>query len=107
MTALDEIVKRHDVLSREGFNNAMTEARNISEGELRFFLSYSSDGQSSDFKKKIAVAKAEIDRRQIAEQRKLAWITAAAGIAGVIVGAIITFVLTKYGLPSSLPPVKP
>jgi hypothetical protein len=42
----------------------------------------------------IALAKAELGRREAAEQRKLVWISAASGLGGVIVGAILTAVLT-------------
>lgn len=94
MGKLQTIVQNHDIMSDAGFSSAIEEARTVSEGELHFVAGYDPGPQSKPFQHMIALAKAELGRREAAEQRKLVWISAASGLTGVIVGAILTAVLT-------------
>ena len=89
MVTLQEIVRSHDIKKPAGFNLAIRQARVLSDGELHFVAGYDPGPQSKEFKEMIALAKAQIGRRQAAEQRKLAWISAGAGLIGVIVGAVL------------------
>ena len=89
MGTLQDIVKSHDIKTPTGFNQAIKQASGLSDGELHFVAGFDPGAQSKEFKEMIALAKAEIGRRQAAEQRKLAWISAGAGLIGVIVGAVL------------------
>ena len=94
MGRLQKIVEAHDIMSDAGFAKALKEAQSVSEGELHFVAGYDPGPQSKSFQHMIAIAKAELGRRDAAEQRKLAWISAASGLSGVIVGALLTALLT-------------
>lgn len=94
MGRLQAIVEAHDIISDIGFAQALREARSVSEGELHYVAGFDPGPQSQAFKHMIALAKAELGRRDAAEQRKLVWISAASGLSGVIVGAVLTALLT-------------
>jgi hypothetical protein len=89
MGTLQDIVKSHDIQSPTGFDQAIKQARGISDGQLHYVAGFDPGAQSKEFKEMIALAKAEIGRREAAEQRKLVWISAGAGLLGVGVGAVL------------------
>ena len=88
MGTLQDIVEAYNIHDREGFARAIKKAKKVSEGELYFVAGSDPDQKSKNYKEMIALAKAEIGRRQAAEQRKLVWISAGAGLLGVGVRAI-------------------
>lgn len=95
MGVIDQLIKENgDITSKEGFDKVMKGAAKAPDGELFYLLTYSSDGQSVDFKKKQAIARAELDRRQFKAQRGLVWVSAVVGVAGVLVGAALQAILT-------------
>lgn len=89
MGALQKIVRTHNIQDEEGFAAAMKEAARVSEGELRFFLTYDPGGQSHEFRLQLALARAELDRRSFHGQKRLARVAGYFGLAGVIVGAML------------------
>jgi hypothetical protein len=89
MGTLQDIVKTHDIKTPTGFKQAIKQAKCLSDGELHFVAGFDPGAQSKEFKEMIALAKAEIGRRQAAEQRNLVWISAGAGFLGVAVGAVL------------------
>lgn len=93
---LDKVidVEGVNISEAEGYARAMRAAKSATEGELRFYLAYNPDGQSHNFKCKQAIARSELERRAFSAQRWLVVISSFSGIAGVIVGSIIT-VLAK------------
>ncbi|MCA0257462.1 MAG: hypothetical protein LCH47_12825 [Proteobacteria bacterium] len=92
---IDQIIATNDICTKDGFDKAMREAEHLSEGELRYILSYDPGAQGVDFKKKQALARAEIDRRSFLEHKKIVWVSATFGFIGVIAGALLQTVLTK------------
>lgn len=94
MGQVEDIIKRHEVFTQDGFERAMREVKHVPEGELHHMAAYSpSGGYDKPFQKAIALARAELGRRAAAEQRKLIWITAGIGFLGVVVGAVLQSVL--------------
>lgn len=105
MGQVEDIIKRHDVFTQDGFERAMREVKHVPEGELHHLAAYSpSGGHDKPFQKAIALARAELGRRAAAEQRKAIWITAIVGLLGVIVGAVLQPVLTVV-IPIMLAPL--
>ena len=94
MGHIEDIVKDHDVFTQDGFERAMQKVKHVPEGELHHLAGYSpSGGYCKPFQKAIALARAELGRRAAAEQRKLSWITAFVGFIGVMVGAVLQYIL--------------
>lgn len=89
MGAIQNVVDKNDIATSQGFTSAMKDMVNVSEGEIRFLLTFDPVGQTSKFKKQQALAKAELGRRAYREQKKLTWITASMGLVGVVVGAVL------------------
>jgi len=89
MGAIQEIVKNNDITTHQGFQNAMKAMKSVSDGEIHYILAYETTGQSQDFKRQYALAKAERDRRSFAEQKKLTILAAISGLIGVIIGALL------------------
>lgn len=93
MGKVQDICKRYDIRTLDGFEAAMKEMRGISEGELRFILCYESGGQSRAFKEQQVLAKSEMERREFLEKRKLTFWTWLIGFSGVIMGAALQALL--------------
>lgn len=94
MGQVEDIIKRHNVFTQDGFERAMREAKRAPEGELHHLAGYSpSGGYNKPFQQAIALARAELGRRAAVEQKRLIWITAGMGLLGVIVGAVLQPVL--------------
>lgn len=94
MGQVEDIIKRHDVFTNDGFEHAMREVKHVPEGELHHLAAYCpSGGYDKAFQKAIALARAELGRRAAAEQKKLVWITAIVGFVGVLLGAVLQFFL--------------
>lgn len=93
MGDVQNIVQKFDIVSENGFDQAMKEMISVPEGELYFILSYEPEGQSREWKQQYAIANAELARRTAVshkkEQERLTWYTAGAGIVGVLLGAVI------------------
>lgn len=94
MGRLHDIVAKHEISTEKGFSDAMKEAANVSEGELRFVLSFDLGAQSPQFRQQHALARAELDRRAFKQQESLARMSAYFGLFGVIVGALMTTLAT-------------
>jgi hypothetical protein len=91
---VEDIIKRHDVFTRDGFELAMRDAKHVPEGVLHHLAAYSPSGRyDKPFQKAIALARAELGRRAAVEQRKVIWIAALVGILGVVMGAVLQSVL--------------
>lgn len=94
MGQVQKIIEKHDILSDAGFKAAAQMVKSVNEGELQFLLAYSEQGQSREFKLQQSLARMELERRATAENRKVAWISAGAGLIGVIVGAALQWLLS-------------
>ena len=93
MGAVQGIVARHDIMTNDGFQAAMTEMKAVPPGELHFILAYDTGGQSRNWKQQHALAKAELERRAAADQErqqmKFSLMTAGFGLVGVVIGACL------------------
>lgn len=96
--AVQDLVEKFDVNSVDGFSDAMKCMSDVSEGELRYILAFSTEGQTPGWKKQHALAKAEIERRASKENEKLQKIIARRsgfwGLFGVIVGAVLQLIFS-------------
>jgi len=95
MGQVQTIIEENDILTDTGFKKASKRVRLVNEGELQFLLAFPEHGQSREFKLQQALARFELERRSTAEARKVAWISAGAGLMGVIVGAVLQWLVTK------------
>ncbi|WP_425088705.1 hypothetical protein [Stappia sp.] len=93
MSNIKTIAEKYEIETEDGFRKAMKEMQSIPEIDIRFKLSYETGGQSRNFKREHTLAKAELDRRNLKEQRKLTYVSGFFGIAGVIAGAFLQFYL--------------
>lgn len=94
MGQIQTIIEENDILTDIGFKKASERVRLVNEGELQFLLAFPEHGQSREFKLQQALARFELERRSAAEARKVAWVSAGAGLLGVIVGAVLQWLLT-------------
>ena len=94
MGQVQDIIKRYDVFTNDGFELALRAAKYVPEAELYHLAAYDpSGGYDKAFQKAIALSRAELGRRAAAEQKKVIWITALIGLLGVVVGAVLQSVL--------------
>tara|TARA_B100000683_G_C12268206_1_gene464581 strand:- start:257 stop:556 length:300 start_codon:yes stop_codon:yes gene_type:complete len=97
MTKVQEIFKKYE--NRDPMNSPemQREMRDVPEVELYFYQSFDSSGQSQNFKKQVAMVRAELDRRSHAQTRKLTTsvtiIAGLMGIVGTVLGAFLGYYL--------------
>lgn len=56
MGAVQDIVTRHDIMTNDGFQEAMREMETVPPAELHFILAYDTGGQSRNWKQQHALA---------------------------------------------------
>ncbi|MBL4543449.1 MAG: hypothetical protein JKP97_16920 [Rhodobacteraceae bacterium] len=96
MGQLQDITEANDIRSYEGFSAAMKQMKSVSEGLMRFTLTFDEQNQGRLYKDMQVLARAELERRSFQQNRKVTLLVGAIGAVAAIAGAIVGAGLTAF-----------